>query len=139
MVMLCYRVAAGVTTSTEAVMTNRRPASQQPPRAPGTHSAAQLAELPPTLTVDDAGKMLGISRRSAYRAAANGELPVLRLGRRLLVPTPRLLALLGMPLDAPGAEGASDDTARLVTAGAAGEAPGRARPLPPPMRPRVPR
>ena len=56
-----------------------------------------LDELPATITIEEAGKLLGISRRSAYRAAAAGELPTLRLGRRLLVPTPRLLALLGMP------------------------------------------
>jgi excisionase family DNA binding protein len=46
--------------------------------------------------VEEAGEMLGISRRSAYRAAANGELPALRIGRRLLVPTAQLLDLLGI-------------------------------------------
>ncbi|MGI8876141.1 MAG: helix-turn-helix domain-containing protein [Egibacteraceae bacterium] len=56
-----------------------------------------LDELPATITIEEAGELLGISRRSAYRAAAAGELPTLRLGRRLLVPTPRLLALLGLP------------------------------------------
>ena len=55
-----------------------------------------LNDLPATLTVEEAGEMLGISRRSAYRAAARGDLPTLRLGRRLLVPTHKLLALLGM-------------------------------------------
>lgn len=55
----------------------------------------QLDDLPATLTIEQAGELLGISRRSAYRAAATGQLPTLRLGRRLLVPTPRLLKLLG--------------------------------------------
>ncbi|CAN5732543.1 hypothetical protein BH20ACT11_BH20ACT11_12620 [soil metagenome] len=55
-----------------------------------------LRDLPPTLTVEQAGELLGISRYAAYRAAASGELPVLRLGRRLLVPTPRLLVMLGV-------------------------------------------
>lgn len=55
----------------------------------------KLDDLPPTLTIEQAGELLGISRRSAYRAAATGQLPTLRLGRRLLVPTPRLLQLLG--------------------------------------------
>jgi excisionase family DNA binding protein len=54
-------------------------------------------ELPPTVTIEQAGRMLGISRRSAYRAAARGDLPTLRVGRRLIVPTARLLHLLGMP------------------------------------------
>jgi excisionase family DNA binding protein len=48
------------------------------------------------MNVEEAGEMLGISRRSAYRAAANGELPALRIGRRLLVPTAQLLDLLGI-------------------------------------------
>lgn len=56
-----------------------------------------LQELPPTISVERAGEVLGISRRSAYRAAASGELPTLRLGRLLRVPTPRLLELLGAP------------------------------------------
>ncbi len=49
-----------------------------------------------TLTVEEAGQLLGLSRSSAYRAAARGELPTLRLGRRLIVPTGRLLAMLGL-------------------------------------------
>ena len=60
-----------------------------------------LQELPPTISVEEAGELLGISRRSAYRAAARGQLPTLRIGRRLLVPTQRLLDLLGLerPVD----------------------------------------
>lgn len=58
-----------------------------------------MQELPPTISVEQAAVVLGISRRSAYRAAAIGELPTLRLGRRLLVPTARLLELLGLPAD----------------------------------------
>ncbi len=49
----------------------------------------------PTVTVEEAGELLGVSRGSAYEAARTGELPTIRIGRRLLVPTARLLALLG--------------------------------------------
>lgn len=52
-------------------------------------------DYPATMTVEEAGELLGLSRSSAYRAAARGELPTLRFGRRLIVPTRRLLALLG--------------------------------------------
>ena len=48
-----------------------------------------------TLRVPEAAHLLGISDDIAYRAAANGELPVLRLGRRLVVPAAKFLALLG--------------------------------------------
>jgi excisionase family DNA binding protein len=52
--------------------------------------------LPPTITVEHAGRLLGLGRRPAYRAVERGELPVLRFGRRLVVPTAKLLALLGL-------------------------------------------
>lgn len=48
-----------------------------------------------TVTVERAGQVLKISRTSAYRAAANGEIPTIKVGRRLLVPTALLLELLG--------------------------------------------
>ncbi len=52
--------------------------------------------LPATISVEAAGDLLGLSRSSAYRAAARGELPTLRFGRRLVVPTGRLLVMLGL-------------------------------------------
>ena len=50
--------------------------------------------LPPTLSVEQAGKVLGVSRGSAYDAARSGELPVIQIGRRKRVPTQKLLELL---------------------------------------------
>ena len=61
------------------------------------HTLAELSELPPTISVPQAGELLGISRWAAYQAASVGELPTLHFGRRLLVPTARLLQLLGLP------------------------------------------
>lgn len=43
----------------------------------------------------DTAELLGISKASAYRAAENGTIPTLKVGRRLLVPVPQLLHLLG--------------------------------------------
>ena len=45
-------------------------------------------------TVAEAGELLGISRAFAYELVARGELPVIRLGRRRLVPKVALLAIL---------------------------------------------
>ena len=50
---------------------------------------------PLTISVEDAAVLLGISRGLAYEAARRGELPTIRLGRRLLVPRARLLELVG--------------------------------------------
>lgn len=49
------------------------------------------------VSVPDAGQALGLGRDASYAAAARGEIPTLRLGRRLVVPVPRLLELLGLP------------------------------------------
>lgn len=56
----------------------------------------------------DAGEFLGIRRSSAYKAAREGEIPTIRLGRRLVVPVARLRVMLGLdgddPPGCPGAE-----------------------------------
>jgi excisionase family DNA binding protein len=39
-----------------------------------------------TMSIQDAAKIIGISRQSAYRAVDRGEIPILRIGRRKLVP-----------------------------------------------------
>ncbi len=47
-----------------------------------------------TLTVEEAAEVLGIGRNSAYEAIRRGEIPALRLGRRLVVPRRALERLL---------------------------------------------
>lgn len=49
------------------------------------------------LSVTEAAQRLGISRAHAYRMAASGELPSLRLGGRMVVPVHQLLLWLGEP------------------------------------------
>lgn len=48
----------------------------------------------PTMSVEEAGELLGISRCSAYRAASTGELPTIKVGKRLRVPTAVMRRLL---------------------------------------------
>jgi len=47
-----------------------------------------------TFTVEETAKILGIGRNSAYEAVARGEIPVIRVGKRLLVPKAALEKLL---------------------------------------------
>ena len=47
-----------------------------------------------TLTVEDAGKVLGLSRAAAYQGVQSGAIPCIRVGRRLLVPIAALERLL---------------------------------------------
>jgi hypothetical protein len=46
----------------------------------------------------DTAKVLRMGRDAAYRAAKAGQIPTLRLGRRLMVPTGRLADMLGTDL-----------------------------------------
>jgi excisionase family DNA binding protein len=77
-----------------------RPASR-PSRSYEADSAIprELVDLPPTLTVEQAAKLLGIGRNQTYEAVARGELPAMRIGRRWIIPTLRLLKLLGVGTD----------------------------------------
>ncbi len=47
-----------------------------------------------TLTVDEAAQILGISRALAYELVTRGDIPSLRLGRRIVVPRHALEVLL---------------------------------------------
>jgi len=63
--------------------------------------ASQVAAL----TVTDVADVLGVDPRTVSRACDDGQLPSLRLGRRLLIPRLPLLALLGA---APGRRSGAD-------------------------------
>lgn len=39
-----------------------------------------------TVTVDEAAEKIGVSRVSLYNAIKRGEFPVIRIGRRIVVP-----------------------------------------------------
>ena len=47
-----------------------------------------------TMTVEEAAVALGISRASAYEAVGRGEIPCIRIGRRILIPKVALERLL---------------------------------------------
>lgn len=59
-----------------------------------TNSPVHAAPFPEVLTVDEAAQFLRISRQSAYQAVRAGEIPVVKIGRRLLVPRAALERML---------------------------------------------
>ena len=48
------------------------------------------------MSIEAAAKALGISRGTAYTLAGTGELPTIRLGRRMLVPRHEVQKLVGL-------------------------------------------
>jgi excisionase family DNA binding protein len=56
-----------------------------------------------TVTVKEAATILGVGLNKAYEAARSGEIPTIRMGKRLLVPLAaleRLLAVAAQPVGA---------------------------------------
>jgi excisionase family DNA binding protein len=49
-----------------------------------------------TLSVEQVGRILGISRGAAYAYAKDGSIPTIRLGKRLLVPKAALEKMLNV-------------------------------------------
>lgn len=49
----------------------------------------------PALTVTDVSRFTGLDERTVRRGCENGDLPCVRIGRRLLIPRLPLLALFG--------------------------------------------
>ncbi len=56
----------------------------------------QLSDLPYVLTVPEAAQVLRLSRNGAYAAVQAGDLPAIRVGRRLLVPRALLERMLSV-------------------------------------------
>lgn len=79
------------------------PAGGRPPNQAGAVSTAGPERL--TLTVEEAAALIGISRAFAYEAVRRGEIPSIRIGRRVLVPRTALERLLQLPSELePGTE-----------------------------------
>lgn len=55
---------------------------------------------PLTVTVEQAAKLLGIGRSTAYELVHTGAIPSLRLGRRLVVPVAQIAEQLSAPSEA---------------------------------------
>ena len=71
--------------------------------APGAEDEDQMGGASSTndrlvLTVDEVAYLLNISRGLAYELVARGELPAIRLGRRIVIPRVAMEELLGTPI-----------------------------------------
>jgi predicted site-specific integrase-resolvase len=62
--------------------------------SPRASTTPAITALPALLSVPKAAQILGISRASAYRYAASGDLPTRRLGGRVYVVTARLMDIV---------------------------------------------
>jgi hypothetical protein len=91
-------------------------------------------------TVEETGKILGLSRASAFAAANRGDIPTIRIGKRLIVPRRALERMLGADEADASVGGAAGPADRCragrpcPSAGRSGH-PGAAARAPPPRPP----
>jgi len=84
---------------TKSVVGSGQTRTSAPEPGGGTRAATHSTlELPALIPVPMAAALLGLSRASAYRYAAAGELPTKRFGRRIYVITNRIRGLLEDPM-----------------------------------------
>lgn len=74
----------------------------------------------PTLRVEEVAALLHISRTTAYMAVNSGEIPCLRIGKRVVVPTAPILEMLGL-----GPRVQSREAAQADDAGSSGPSPSK--------------
>jgi excisionase family DNA binding protein len=89
------------TQPTSWVASNERQRQTDWPSPPG----ATMEDERQTYTVDEAARIIGIGRNAAYEAIRRREIPVLKIGRRLVVPKVALERLLS----AGGTQATNDD------------------------------
>lgn len=64
---------------------------------PGLSAISLDPQQRPTVSIPEAGRLFGLDRNAAYRAARQGYLPTVQVSeRRWVVPTAALLRMLGM-------------------------------------------
>ena len=66
--------------------------------SPTSADTSEAAADSLTVSVEEAGRLLGIGRSSAYSAVRRGEIPSIRVGHLYRVPRARLMALLGIEI-----------------------------------------
>jgi excisionase family DNA binding protein len=88
-------IEGAITRPRLEVVPDEEPAERSRQEGPSGYTVgALLMSGRATITVEEAGKYLGIGRGAAYECVRNGEIPILHLGRRLLVPVPALMKML---------------------------------------------
>jgi excisionase family DNA binding protein len=93
-------------------------------------TTASESDLPAVLTPEEAFGFLRVKRSAGYAAAARGEIPTFRVGRKLRVPRDRLIEMVNGPgksVDAAETEALRDDASDFVLPNRLGNTPRRQR------------
>jgi len=81
-------------STTDPDLCAETPAAETPAAEQRSSVEVPTAEQSPTVSVEKAGAACGLGRSASYEAARRGDLPTIRFGRRIVVPTAALRRLL---------------------------------------------
>jgi excisionase family DNA binding protein len=76
-------------------MSTTAPAPTVVAPTPGTAARLEYLTARPVVSLAEAGELTGLSRSTLLRAIAAGDLASSKVGRRVMIPTAGLLALVG--------------------------------------------
>ena len=79
----------------KGVRISMMPAGEGMAQGGGGRQPRRLGEGKLCYTVPEAAALLGLSRNNGYALARSGELPVIRFGKRMLVPKAKFHRMLG--------------------------------------------
>ena len=68
-------------------------------------------ETRPTMSVDEYAELLEVGRATAYAAVASGEVPSIRIGRRIRIPTAAVRRMLQVDVSVMGVDVEGGDAA----------------------------
>jgi Helix-turn-helix domain len=77
------------------------PIASSAPDSPVSHPVPQPEDQPTLQLWPQVGNILGLGRAATYDAARRGEIPTIRFGRRIVVPTAALRRLLALDTATP--------------------------------------
>ena len=78
---------------------SRKTAGEGETRGGGWREPRRLGDGKLCYTVPEAGALIGFSRNHSYELARRGEIPVLRFGKRMVVPKAKFDKMLGLNED----------------------------------------
>lgn len=72
-----------------------------------THEILDRLRTEPTISIPDYARLVGVSRASGYTYAREGQIPTIKVGRRVRIPSAAVLRQLGLDSEPAAGSGAA--------------------------------
>jgi len=93
-VILARTILKAITMETASLIESRYSAKENSLKLLSDVTAVKCLEQPLALSIAETSRILGLSRASTYEAVRTGQIPSIRVGKRIIVPRAALLKIL---------------------------------------------